>query len=145
MLAVLGQNPNLIIGCKVQLIDDGKNINIDENATVGDIFIGYNTNGTQSQIGVIGDKDLIKLLYLFEKDIEVVKDNDDDLVQLFHELINLAIIMESNYWLSVLLNALIKNDLSITNQKLISSALKQDWINQRNMHKLQKYRFQILD
>ncbi|GIR62060.1 MAG: flagellum-specific ATP synthase FliI [Alphaproteobacteria bacterium] len=30
MLAVLGQNPNLIIGCKVQLIDDGKNINIDE-------------------------------------------------------------------------------------------------------------------
>ena len=29
MLAVLGQNPNLIIGCKVQLIDDGKNINID--------------------------------------------------------------------------------------------------------------------
>ena len=28
MLAVLGQNPNLIIGCKVQLIDNGKNINI---------------------------------------------------------------------------------------------------------------------
>ncbi|MAJ15243.1 MAG: flagellum-specific ATP synthase FliI [SAR116 cluster bacterium] len=31
MLAVLGQNPNLIIGCKVKLIDDGKNINVDEN------------------------------------------------------------------------------------------------------------------
>jgi len=30
MLAVLGQNPNLIIGCKVQLLNDGKNINIDE-------------------------------------------------------------------------------------------------------------------
>lgn len=30
MLAVLGQNPNLIIGCKVQLLDDGKNIKIDD-------------------------------------------------------------------------------------------------------------------
>ncbi len=31
MLAVLGSNANLIIGCKVKLIDDGKNIMVDDN------------------------------------------------------------------------------------------------------------------